>query len=149
MILADATPNANTVWIVIIAISALGANLATIGIWMASRRRQQTDISPQPLIVAMEKEFATKAELSAHMNRNQTEHDNLFSKIGGVERGANGNAEKKIEALQHERREDVRTLHQEINEVGLKVAGLEKETELQNQRMASMDAKLDRLIERR
>ncbi len=145
---ADSTPNANTVWIVILAISALGGNLATIGIWAATRRKQETMISPQPLVIEMQKEFVSKPEFHALVTNNDQTHRDIFSKIGGVERGANGNADKKIEDLRHERREDMRSLHSEINEVSKKVAGLEKETELQNQRMASMDSKLDRLIER-
>lgn len=93
--------------------------------------------------------FATKEELAALSLNNDGVHKDIFSKIGGVERGANASTEKKLEELRHERREDMRVLHAEINEVGKKVAGLEKETELQNQSMARMDSKLDRLIERK
>lgn len=93
--------------------------------------------------------FATKEELAALTTSNDGVHKDIFSKIGGVERGASAATERKLEELRHERREDMRILHNEINEVGKKVAGLEKETELQNQSMARMDSKLDRLIERK
>ena len=92
--------------------------------------------------------FAQKEELNKHIEWNRREHENLFSKIGGVERGVEGRVEQKLDASRAERREDMHSLHHEVNEVSKKVASLERETEMQNQRMASMDAKLDRLIER-
>lgn len=139
MFLAEATNNDVITWGFILVVTTIGANLAVI---IGTRRKQKREVS-------FEFTPASKEEFDRHVAANDQTTRDLFAKIGGVERGANGNAEKKIEALQHERREDVRQLHQEINEVGRKVAGLEKETELQNQSMASMNAKLDRLIERR
>lgn len=35
----------------------------------------------------IESEFATKDELAAHAALNKSEHDNIFSKLGGVDRG--------------------------------------------------------------
>lgn len=52
-------------------------------------------------------------------------------------------------ALAAQRSSDVNTLHEKINSVDRKVAGLETSTVLQNQKLSSMDAKLDRLIERK
>jgi hypothetical protein len=40
-------------------------------------------------------------------------------------------------------------LHEKINKVAIAVGGLEASTDSQNQKLSHMDAKLDRLIERR
>ena len=57
---------------------------------------------------------------------NKHEHENLHARLGAVER----------------------VLQREVNAVAQKVSGLERETSLQNQRLAQIDAKLDRVIER-
>jgi hypothetical protein len=133
-----ATPNANTVWLVILAISALGGNLATIGLWQSSRRKQETQISPQPFLVAMEKEFTTRREFETHVAANSQDHRDMFSKIGGVDRGATSKISSEVSGI-----------HTRINSIEKSVGGLETATELQNQRLAQMDTKLDRIIERR
>jgi hypothetical protein len=43
----------------------------------------------------------------------------------------------------------VADLHEKINDLGRQVAGIERAVEIQDQRLAQIDAKLDRLIERR
>ena len=93
--------------------------------------------------------FAEKEELRHHIEWNRREHENLFSKIGGVERGAAANTEKKFEERRIEHNADMRALRTDIGDIAKKVAGLETVTDLQNQHMASMDSKLDRLIERK
>lgn len=45
MILADATPGANTVWIVVAALSSVLANIATIIYATASFRKNRTEVS--------------------------------------------------------------------------------------------------------
>ena len=106
---------------------------------------------PAPADVQREsaEKFALKSEFTQHTEWNRREHENLFSKIGGADRAAEAACAKKHEELRAERREDMSNLYGEINEVGKKVASLEAINQLQNQRMAGMDAKLDRLIERK
>ena len=136
-LLADSIPSANSVWVVLVALGSLAGNLATVGIFVASRRRQQTEISPAPLVVALEKDFATKSEFEAQKRHCADRHSQLFAAISKVERDKASEIEQKVEIAR-----------KEIVEVGKKVASLETAAELQNQKMASMDAKLDRLIER-
>lgn len=57
--------------------------------------------------------------------------------------------DRDVAKLSAQRANDVNTLHEKINGVDRKVAGLETSTELQNQKLTSMDLKLDRLIERK
>ena len=153
ILFADALPSwAETLTVVAFFVSIIG-NLAQYSMSKTMRealkQKQQTELSPQPFIVAMEKEFTAKRDFELHVAENKKEHENLFSKIGGVDRGITQRFSEELKTLRVERKEDVGELHDKVNDVAKSVAGLEKETELQNQRMASMDAKLDRLIERR
>lgn len=153
ILFADALPTwAETLTVVAFIVSIIG-NLAQYSMSKTMRealkQKQQTEISPQPFIVAMEKEFTAKRDFENHLAENKREHENLFSKIGGVDRGAAQRLSDELKSLRQERKEDVSELHEKVNDVAKSVAGLEKETELQNQKMSSMDAKLDRLIERR
>lgn len=121
--------------------SILG-NLAQYGMYRTMQKaliqKQQTEVSPQPLVVAMEKEFTTKAEFETQRKHCTERHSQLFNAVDRLAKESGGIIETKMDFAR-----------KEIVEVGKKVASLETVTELQNQKMASMDAKLDRLIERR
>jgi len=104
--------------------------------------------SPGEVQAEAAEKFTRKEEFERQVATNEQVHRDLFSKIGGVERGNNANAEKKIEELRHERREDMRVLHEEINDIGNDVAGLKKETELQNQTLTAVTTDIKRILER-
>jgi len=136
-LLADATPSANNVWLVIVVLASVAGNISQVFIARSSARKQNTEISPQPLIIAMEKEFATKREFERHVSDNRADHEGIFKKIGGVERGAASNLETRVE-----------TLRKDLMTVGNQVSSLQSATQMQNQQLARMDSKLDRLAER-
>jgi hypothetical protein len=92
---------------------------------------------PEKRQVSITPNVATKEDLGRHVEDNRQEHQNIFAKIGGVERG-----------LREEIKKDVGHLSDKISDVSADVTGLNKTNELQNQRLVHMDAKLDRLIER-
>lgn len=127
------------------------AGFAAWFFYLCQRIYLNSKVKPAPGDVRFEavNKFATKDELRALTENNDGVHKDIFHRMGGMERGITQRIDDKLKIAHDERRQDMHTLHSEINDVGRKVAGLEKETELQNQRMASMDAKLDRLIERR
>lgn len=137
MMLADISQGEG--WIlgctIVMALAAIAAVIIAI---VALRNKTETVISPQPLIVAMQKEFATKHEFDAHVARNDEDHKGIFSKIGGVERGAASSLELKVEVVRRD-----------LIQVGNQVSGLKTQTDLQNQQLARMDSKLDRLAERK
>ena len=85
--------------------------------------RSRVIVSPDPLRVKAAEQFAHKHELER--------------------------IERDVINLAADRKKDVGDLHEKINGVHLKVAGLERATDLQNQKLFGMDAKLDRLIERK
>ena len=57
--------------------------------------------------------------------------------------------ETQIEDLRRERKKDTDELHARITIISREVSALMAETDMQTQRLASIDSKLDRLIERR
>ena len=74
-------------------------------------KKTDTQISPQPLIVAMEKEFTTKNEFANHNADNRREHENIFARMGGIERGARTELQKEIASIQHDRQRSLETLN--------------------------------------
>jgi hypothetical protein len=127
MILADELPPITSLWnllpLVLTALMAIG----TWGLYWNSRKNTRTEVLPSPLVVKGEDDFVHKVEFQKYM----------------AEQG------RQISELRSERRTDNNILHEKINSVDRKVAGLEAATDIQNQKLVSMDAKLDRLIERK
>jgi hypothetical protein len=83
MMIAEAlpAPDPRFVWELILVLGSLasiGANIATA---LSVRRTQRREVSFQFTP-------ASKEEFERHVASNKQEHENLFSKIGGVERGS-------------------------------------------------------------
>ena len=98
--------------------------------------------------ISLSAEAVAGPDFDIHVSENKHEHENLFSKLGGLERGITAHLNDELRALRDERREDISTLHSELNEVARKVSSLEATNTLQSQRLAEINAKLDRVIER-
>lgn len=81
--------------------------------------------------------YVAKTEFQTHVNQNTRDHENIFSKIGGVERGAKSAVEQQVEVVRRD-----------LMKCGNDIAALQASTEMQNQSLARVEAKLDRLIER-
>lgn len=80
-VLADAAPTAaewGGAWVVLTAAAFFAANIATVVLSLKSSRKREVSFSFEP---------ASKKEFDKHVEENRREHENLFSKIGGVERG--------------------------------------------------------------
>ena len=88
--------------------------------------KQQTVVSPQPLEVKEVSGFVTEGD-----------YRNRLALV-----------EKQLDELRVDRKADATALHEKVNGVAREVSELAAATELQNQRLAQMDAKLDRMIER-
>jgi hypothetical protein len=67
---------------------------------------------------------ATKKEFDEHVAWNRREHENLFSKIGGVERGVTARIESRLDGMQRDAHEGREKLHDRINEVLAEVSKL-------------------------
>jgi hypothetical protein len=112
------------------------------------KEKSETVFSPQPFIIAMEKEFIKLHTFEEAMKENKREHENIFSKIGGVERGAAGRLEQQLTSMRDESRKDRGELHEKINEARESVAALEATTGLQNQSLAAIQSDVKRILER-
>jgi hypothetical protein len=88
--------------------------------------KRQTALSPQPLEVKAVPGYVTEGDY----------HNRLAL------------LEKQIDELRTDRKCDVAALHEKFNGVAREVSELGAAVELQNQRLAQIDAKLDRVIER-
>jgi hypothetical protein len=88
--------------------------------------REQTVVAPQPLEVKEVSGFVTEGD-----------YRNRLALV-----------EKQLDEVRVDRKADATALHEKVNGVAREVSELAAATELQNQRLAQMDAKLDRMIER-
>jgi hypothetical protein len=89
-----------------------------------------------------------KADFDRALQENKTVHEQLFAKVGGVERGVESRLTAKLDKAETEAVASRRAMHQEMTGISNDVAALKKEAELANQRSVQMDTKIDRLIER-
>lgn len=131
-------------WVVVVLAGLVLILRNVIGLWRDMNRPER-----EKREVTISASLPSKEELDRLFGENKREHENLFSKIGGVDRGAAQKIDERIEKLREERRGDMRQLHEEVGHVGMKVSALEATNQAQSQRLAAIDAKLDRLIERK
>jgi hypothetical protein len=73
--------------------------------------------TPQPLEVREAKDFVHKEEFNKHVEEDNQTHRDLFSKIGGVERGAREHLDNKLDAMQQSEESGREKLHGRINEI--------------------------------
>ena len=119
-------------------LQAVGAALSIARFFVNRAEKREVSISPEVVL---------RPDFDAHVAENRHEHENLFAKIGGLERGINAHLNSELKSLRADSHEDSRTLRQELNEVARKVSSLEATNTLQTQRLAEINAKLDRVIE--
>jgi hypothetical protein len=128
IILAQATPEPAFIgnWI-IVGLMMLSVLIAIVGgvfgflAWFATRREFESHVI----------EFKKQSE------HNDGVHKDLFSKLGGIERGLRG-----------EFREEMKTLREEINQTSAAAAGFKATIEQLNQSVQHATARLDRIAER-
>jgi hypothetical protein len=140
-------------------ICAIVLTAATVAMWWDARRQRPTVISPQPLTVeiikSLHEKFASLEEfkkLSAHTT---DRHNQLFKGIEKAKEHALEELEKSVSAINADRaktmdglRRDFDSIRDELTDQGKDIAGLKKETEMQNMKLNTMDGKLDGLPSR-
>jgi LEA14-like dessication related protein len=99
--------------LVIMAIAATAFYIKGI---FSSKQKREVSFTEPP---------ASKKEFDAHVEWNRREHENLFSKIGGVERGVTLRIETRLDRMEKESHAAREKLHDRINEVLSAVANLE------------------------
>jgi len=126
-ILGDEMPPVNIIWNWVPTICAMIAALATLGLWLNSRKTSRMEVVPSPLVIKAEDDFVHKDEFEKYVSEYR----------------------RSLNEIEKDRLDASGRLHEKINGVDRKVSALEQKTELQNQQLARMDAKLDRLVERK
>lgn len=124
-------PEPSIAWNVVLTIGVLVAICGNIVVLLRGNRAQKREVN-------FAFEPASKAAFDKHVLDNAQEHRDIFSKIGGVDRGQS-------QKLSHE----ITAIHNRVNGLEKSIGGLEASAELTNQRLAQIDSKVDRLIERK
>ena len=89
-----------------------------------------------------------KKEFEKHQRENKDEHDRIFAKLGGVERGVENRLNAKLDVMATESKADREKLHFRINPIEGEICALREASETNTTRLMQMDGKIDRLIER-
>lgn len=79
MMFADSFPSINAVWIVLIALFSVGANVATIILAIAAFRKQKTEVS-------FSDEYTLKHDFENHVENNDTDSRDQWNEINQIKR---------------------------------------------------------------
>lgn len=80
-------------------------------------------------------ECVDKREFDKHVAYNREEHDNIFSLVGGKERGLRAEADEKISKI------DV-----EVRKLGQDMAAVKTETTIQSRTLSHLESKVDSIL---
>ena len=102
-------------WTVVILFSLIGGTNQILRLTDRFKEpaARTNNIHPQPLVVARDKEFVELHFCEAQHEKLDQERKELFSKIGGVERGAAA----RMEELRREIKSDFVGVHQRMNDI--------------------------------
>lgn len=106
----------------VVLVASVAGNWAQV---VMARRKEKEP--PQPFRVELEREFTSNIEFHRHLEDNKREHENLFSKIGGVERGMGNKLDAKFTEMQRSAEEGREKLHNRVNDVLTAVSQLQGE----------------------
>ncbi|MEN6533045.1 MAG: hypothetical protein ABFD89_05240 [Bryobacteraceae bacterium] len=138
---ADSVPLAIASWLACLAI------VLVIGLLIVKVARE---IRGKPAAGDVQAEAAEKFVTKKHCDKQQDlermAHQELFSKIGGVERGAAAALQLEVRSLRDERRADAVVLQGKLSDFERQIGGLIKASELQTVQLNRMDQKLDNII---
>lgn len=126
------TPNPDpyVAWQVVLTLGVIVAIVTNIWTAARSNRTQKREVS-------FELNATPREEFDRLVDSNSQEHRDIHSKIGGMDRGFS----RKIA-------DEMSAIHNRVNGLEKAIGGLETSAEITNQRLAQIDSKVDRLIER-
>jgi hypothetical protein len=136
--LADISNTELGTWVYALATVIQIAGTIAILVTINSRQKREVSFAGEPV---------DQKNFDKHVAENAAVHNQLFARIGGVERGLESRLTARIDRFETESKESRLLMHQDISAIGNDVAALKKEAELANQRAFQMDSKIDRLIE--
>ena len=104
----------------------------------------------QPEAAAVQAEAADRYVTKAHCDRlhesAKQSVDHLFSKLGGVERGAAAALGFEVRQVREERKKDAEVLQGRLSRFEEQIGGLKVATDLQTAQLTRIDTKLDNII---
>jgi hypothetical protein len=137
-LLADATANWLMGTTIVSCLACVGAVIIAL---VALNTKTATVVSPQPLIVALEKEFVSRKDFkehvgafTAHATKCDDAHVSIGKRITEVEKYSSSEIERHIEIVR-----------EQIYEVGRYVSGLQTATKLQDQQLNRMERNVSEL----
>lgn len=108
-------------------------------IWtVKAKKKEEREIGPQPFKVQAAEEFVPKRDFEKHVAHNTDRHHQLFEQIKVVR-----------EEIHKELKSDTAELHSKINKVDKEVGGISAGMTAQNQQLASINATVTRILERK
>lgn len=121
--------------------------------------RQKDKPAPGDVRAEAVERFVLKSDCAARHLVDKTEHDNIFSKLGGVERGAlarterldhewQARMEKQLSDIRAERKADIGELHTKVNKVDRELGEVNSALKLTTAQLVRMDQKLDKMAEK-
>ena len=85
-----------------IALSGIGTVIALLALLVVTFRKTDVQVSPNPFSVEMVETLVTKEDFKDYVVANESVHKELFSKVGGVERGGRDATERQVSDLRKE-----------------------------------------------
>lgn len=103
------------------------------------RRSGQPDatVGPQPFIVKPEETWISKEAFDAHVAEFRRTSENIFSKIGGVERGFRSELDEKIGDV-----------HDKVNGMAVDLSAVKREAEIHTQQLNIMSSDIKQILSR-
>jgi hypothetical protein len=109
--------------------------------WVVIYRKSRTEVSFTGIPTE-------KLEFDRHCQENKAAHDQLFAKIGGVERGVEARMTARIEKAEAESLSSRRLMHADMSKLSADVAGIKAGLEGNTALTVRLDTKMDRILER-
>ncbi len=136
MMLAELTGLETGSLIVGFVFGAIGLALTGISVFGKAQVRVEQPVAIT-LTEELHKSFAAREVFEKHVEDNRRDHENIFSKIGGVDRGSGAKISTEVTAI-----------HARINLLDKSNSRLEATTEMQNQTLSQITADVKRILER-
>jgi hypothetical protein len=116
-------------------------------------KAKKMSVEPQPLVVKPAEDFVTRAEFNVHVDSqdrrhfaNEEVHKDLFSVIGGKERGLRESLETNIAAVRLELSNDMKRLAENMVRISNDVAALSAHVERQRDQIQTAEGDIKGIL---
>ncbi len=133
-------------WFCIIAVSVLGMILVFLKLLKELKSIFKGDSERRDVRITVG--CVEQPHFERHVQENAKVHEQLFAKVGGVERGMAQKLGEELNALRSERKGDSDKLAERLSSFDVAIGGLQASTEFQNRTLASISATMNRVLEK-